>query len=119
MPPVLHERLGVFGADVLATLARVAAHRLHVFVHPVVGPQPLALAGVAGEHLRLTVVGGADVDERGGLGGGAVGDGGVFEGVAVVEVGDDGAGRAGHVGDVGDAVGERGGAGQERDHLVV
>jgi uncharacterized protein YbjQ (UPF0145 family) len=55
MAAVLHERFGIRCAGLRASLGAVTLHGVDIFIHPVVGAEPLALRGVAGEHLGFAL----------------------------------------------------------------
>ena len=65
---MLAEGLGKFAAGLSAPQSAVPLHRVQVFIDAVMGQQPVALAGVAGQHPGLEVDDGGDIDHT--IGGG-------------------------------------------------
>ena len=55
MPAMLHKRLRILHADLPAALRAESLHRLDVFIHAVMRPQPVALRRMAHEHLDLAI----------------------------------------------------------------
>ena len=121
MAEVLPERLGVGDADLGPSVGPPSGLGVEVLVDPVLLQEPVALAGVAGEHPPLEVGDPRDVDEEpGGLGPAVAVE--PFDRVDVIEVRDlrQGRGRlplAGLV--VGQGGGEAGVADQPARRLVV
>lgn len=121
MSSVLAEAFAVTDAPFGAALAGPLLHGGHVVVHAVLGAEPIALGGMAGEHVVFEGEDFGDIDDEVGL------DGAVFaiepfDGIHEVEVGDAiGGGRVIESGGtvVGGGGGKAGVADEERGHLVV
>ncbi len=85
MAAVLCEGLGVFRADLFAAHRTLAAHRLKIFIHAVMGTQPVALGFMRCQCFRFLRGLFGDIDPCGQRGRVAIGVD-AFDGVAVIEI---------------------------------